>query len=71
MRKEEIKWYSETEIIDTDTGEIITKSQKERGNYRTIKREKKYEISEKNGIKHGIIKHKQYVREHEQQRLFD
>lgn len=72
MNKERIKWYSTTEIIDTETGEIITKSTYERGNYRIIEKNKKHELQFDNrGNKYGTTTHQWYVKGNEQQRLFD
>lgn len=65
------KWFSKTEIIDVETGEIITKSEYERNNYRTITKEKNHELKDKNGIKYGTITHRWLTKPNEQQRLFD
>ena len=71
MRKEEIRWYNIVEIVDVETGEIITKSQFERRNLRIINKTKNHEFSERNGIKFGLTKIRWEVREHEQTRMFD
>lgn len=51
-----IKWYAQTEWVDTETGEII--AIKRRSEYKAIKTETKSEIKEySNGDKYGIRKH--------------
>lgn len=57
MNPEKIKWYAVTQYVDIETGEIISKSLKER-KYITVKTSKQHEIKEyRNGEKIGIIKH--------------
>lgn len=63
-----MKWWYETEIVDCETGETLTKNQWKNGNYRTIKNEKTTIIKDKNN---GIIRTLRIVREHEQTRLFN
>lgn len=69
------KWYSESQYVDVDTGEIITKSEYQQRNLRKLKTSKSYEFKEFkqwNGsiTRYGIIKHTIECREHEQYRLF-
>ena len=59
------KWFSELEIVDTETGEIITKSEYYRRNLRIINKTKNYEITDEI----GKIKHRWECKENEQQRL--
>lgn len=40
------KWYTITEYVERDTGEIMNKRQYERGNYIIIKIETEYETKE-------------------------
>lgn len=40
------KWYTITEYVERDTGEIMNKRQYERGNYIIIKIETEYESKE-------------------------
>lgn len=68
---EKIKFYAVTTYVIVETGEIITKSEYERGSYRIILKEKHYEFNEKNGIKYGIINHTRGIKEHEQTRMFE
>jgi len=61
-----IKWYTMTEYVDIETGELISKSEYEK-NYYKIKNNKKIEITEN----HGIIKYITECRQHGQKRLFE
>lgn len=63
------KWFSTTTYVDVETGETISKSDYERGNYRKIKTTKSYEFTEKSNRKYGEIKHTIEIKEHEQTRL--
>lgn len=45
--KTKIKWYTELEIVDTETGELITKSEYERRDLIIIKKTKKNEYNAK------------------------
>jgi len=52
-----MKWYATTTYVDIETGEVISKSLKER-KYITKKTNSKSEIKEyTNGEKYGIVKH--------------
>lgn len=43
LNKEDLKWITLTEYVDVETGEILTKSEKERSYYTTGKSHKKIE----------------------------
>lgn len=62
-----MKWYTEVEIVEITTGEIITKSEFERRNLKIIKKETKTEILNN----YGKRKITWEVKENEQTRLFD
>lgn len=65
-----IKWYSTTIYVDVETGEIISKSLKER-EYITVKTNKTTELKEyQNGEKYGIIKHTNECRRNRQTTLW-
>lgn len=59
------KWYTIVEIVDIETGEVISKSEYERRNLRIIKKIKKHEI--RGTI--GTIRHEWHAREHEQTKM--
>lgn len=61
-----IKWYTEVSYVDVDTGEILTKSAFERGNYIKINKEIVNTVDQFIGVK-KILYH---VRKSRQQRLF-
>jgi len=58
------KWYSVSEYVDQETGEIITKNEFTK-NYYKVKNTKKYEINGTN----GTIKHCTECRKHGQERI--
>lgn len=43
LNKNERKWITQTEYVDVETGEVLTKSEKERNYYTTGKSQKKIE----------------------------
>lgn len=67
-KMEKIKWYTVVEIIDAETGEIITKSEYERRGLRIINKTKTVKIDE-NTKEYGEIKWIWECRPHEQLRL--
>lgn len=60
------KWYTVSEYIDIETGELIGKKEVEK-NYHKLKTNRKVEITEN----HGIIKYITECRNTRQQRLFE
>jgi hypothetical protein len=66
QRKTIKKWYTATEYVDTDTGELITKKEFEKNYYKT-KSTRKIEIQEN----YGIIKYINECRITGQERLFE
>ena len=60
------KWYSMSEYVDNETGELISKSLVER-EYIIIKKSKKYEINGSN----GIIKWLNECERNRQKKLFE
>lgn len=58
------KWYTESEFIDIETGEVFKKMPK---NYIKIETNKKTKIDEK--FKIGVIKYSTTIRRHPQQRI--
>lgn len=62
-----LKWYTVVEYVDIETGELISKSLKER-KYYVIRKTKKVEVYEYQG--YGITKWTAECRRNGQQRLF-
>ena len=68
-KDDNIKWYTESEFVDEDTGEIIPRHYIESGLYvKTIKKEIKNEFDEK--VRKGKRKFTFICRRNEQYKLF-
>ena len=65
MKQGDIKWYHTSEYIDTETGEILSKSAFERGHYAKIHTETRHEFK----ITHGLTIHRVYVKTNPQTKL--
>lgn len=68
--KNEIKWHTELEIVDEETGEILPRFIVEQGKYYIHKKEVKNEIRENNGRKQGARKILWICRKNNQGQLF-
>lgn len=66
-RDDKLKWYTVSEWIDVETGELLNKSAYERNNYFVIKKSIKNEITEHFGIRKIINE----CRKSGQTKLFD
>jgi len=64
---DKLKWFTAVEYVDVETGEIITKSEKER-NYYVVGNETRTEIN--NEKKYGIKYIRKNCRRNGQQKLF-
>jgi hypothetical protein len=66
-----MRWYTELEIIDVETAEIINRNKYKKKDYHIIKKEINNKIStDENNEKYGIRELKWIVRENKQIKLF-
>lgn len=66
-RDDHVKWFAQSEYVDIDTGEVISKSEYIIRNYRKLKTHKTYNKHENSNT--GTIKYTIEVQQHEQYRL--
>ena len=67
-----MRWYTELEIINVETAEIVNRNKYKKNDYYIIKKEVNNKIkTDENNEKYGIRELKWLVRENRQQKLWN